>query len=744
MADKKPNFPEIFGNKRNNTLTNSKKGFVYMSGREGNDKYVITDISKGWTEVNDKNIRDNDIENSTLPADLEAKDSILLKNISRENIALFFDVQNPEIPETDETHPEDTLYIIKKDMMDSIVEQFIKFKNGEIDENGEDALQTGAVEIPFYFGDTNNEHGANYIYTIQTDIKGSKPATLEIEKYIATVKKQVVDLLKETNSATASQILFGDDEKARNKLLDIFKKAEMTATIYGTDGKDTLRSATKNDVLIGGKGNDKLYGGNSSTLLFNSGDGNDTVYSGVSNATVSRNGDDGDTLKFNDAKSIGDLRVNAKGYNLVIKHGEGFKDSVTLSNYVKANGTSSIKRIAFSDGSTVDLWKDGTLNKDIPLTVSAENPNKKAKLTGSILNDKITGTKFNDTIKGGAGDDTIIGGAGNDKLYGEAGKNRFVFNFDGQNGFGDDIIYNGKSKKAFAEDTLVFSDSKNSRFSFNDLSFFKSKNDLKITYNYEKSNKNTGSVTLKDYFKTNHSAQTVEIGGTKKSLTVLFEQNGIYTLGKGKINGSSSDDIIFGSDSKDTINSLAGNDVIYTGKGNDTIVFNTLSDGIQNKTITSAGGMNTLQMSKWNVLEEELEFFYNKADNNSMTIKGFGYIGSDGEYDTYKENIEVKINNFNNDYTIVDNKKKKYSLLAGEGHINGTKGNDIIISTGDDNKTISTGSAGDNYVTLMGKNNIVNIGAGNTEIYHTDANGKEFFEDGYTKKNSNDTYNVNV
>ena len=752
MAEgKKPSFPEIFGNKKNNTLTNSKKGFVYMSGREGNDKYVITDISKGWTEVNDKNIRDNDEEYSTLLADPNAKDSILLKNISRENIALFFDVHNPEIPETDKTHPEDTLYIIQKDMMDSIVEQFIKFKNGEIDENGEDALQTGAVEIPFYFGNTNNynngsfgtEYGANYIDTIQTDIKGSKPATLEIEKYIATVKEQVVDLLKETNSATASQILFGDDEKARNKLLDIFKKAEMTATIYGTDGKDTLRSATKNDVLIGGKGNDKLYGGNSSTLLFDSGDGNDTVYSGVSNAAVSRNGDDGDTLKFNDAKSIKDLRVNAKGYNLVIKHGDGFKDSVTLSNYLKADGTSSIKRIAFSDGSAIDLWKDGTLNKDIPLEVFAENPNKKAKLTGSILSDKITGTIYNDTIKGGAGDDTIIGGLGNDKLYGEAGNNSFEFTFNGENGFGDDIVYNGNSKKTIANDTLVFSDSKNSSFSFNDLSFFKTGNDLKITYNYIQASENQGSVTVKDYFKANvdHSVKNVEINGASKSIADLTKTN-IFTEGKGKINGTNNDDIIFGSDKKDTINSLAGNDVIYTGAGNDTIVFNTLGENVDHKEITSTGGRNTLQMSKWNVLEEELEFSYNKNEK-SMTIRGFGQTETNGNDEYYNNNFELKINNFNNDYTIVDNKKKKYSLLAGEENINGTKGNDIIISTGD-NKTISTGAAGNNYVTLMGTNNIVNIGAGNTEIYHTDANGKEFFEEGYTKKNSNDTYNVNV
>lgn len=751
MAEgKKPSFPEIFGNKKNNTLTNSKKGFVYMSGREGSDKYIITDISKGWTEVNDKNIRDNDEEYSTLLADPNAKDSILLKNISRENIALFFDVHNPEIPETDKTHPEDTLYIIKKEMMDPIVDQFIKILRNEIDETSEDALQTGAVEIPFYFGDTNNatngsfgtKYDANYIHTIQTDIKGSKPATLEIEKYIATVKKQVVALLKGTNYATASQMLSSGNDAEKKALLDIFRNAEMTATIYGTDGKDTLRSATKNDVLIGGKGNDKLYGGNSSTLLFDSGDGNDTVYSGVSNAAVSRNGDDGDTLKFNDANSIKDLRVNVKGYNLVIKHGDGFKDSVTLSNYVKADGTSSIKRIAFSDGSTIDLWKDGTLNKDIPLEVFAEKPNKKAKLTGSILSDKITGTDFNDTIKGGAGDDTIIGGLGNDKLYGEAGKNKFEFTFNGKDGFGDDIIYNGNSKKTSANDTLVFKDA-NKNISFDDLSFFKTGNDLKITYDYKKAGANQGSVTVKDYFKANvdHSVKSVEIGEESKSIADLIKTN-IYTEGKGKINGTNNNDIIFGSDKKDTINSLAGDDVIYTGAGNDTIVFNTLGENVDHKEITSTGGINTLQMSKWNVLEEELEFSYNKNEK-SMTIRGFGQTETNGNDEYYNNNFELKINNFNNDYTIVDNKKKKYSLLAGEENINGTKGNDIIISAGD-GKTISTGAAGNNYVTLMGTNNIVNIGAGNTEIYHTDANGKEFFEEGYTKKNSNDTYNVNV
>lgn len=730
MATNNSGFHEILGNDSNDILTNQNRGFSYMSGGKGNDTYIIENLAKSWTTIDDRDYGEND-PTSIDPHD--SNDSLILKNITSKDVVLFFDVVYHPNKEglTSYSHPDDGLYVIKKNAINSVMKQAQKlFVTEDIN-----SLKSGAVDIPYFFGDNNDiqsggnygsKWGGNYINTIQTVDKKGITATLDVQKYINTVKEKVVYFLKSTGKNSAAEVLFSGSATERNQLINIYKNQLIEATYTGTDGNDVIKSGASNDTIIGGKGNDKIYGeAGRNTLTFSMDDGHDTVYSGKGE----------DTIKFTDARSFSNLTFGIKGKNLVINHGNG--DSVELSGYLKSKGNSSIKYIMFSNGQRETLWENDKIHTEL----YAANPNKNSKITGSILNDSITGGNGNDVIKGGAGDDTIIGGAGNDKLYGEAGNNRFEFTFNGNEGFGDDIVYNGKSKKAFAEDTLVFSDSKNSRFSFNDLSFFKTGNDLKVTYNYEKAADNQGSVTVKDYFKINHSAQTVEIGGTKKSLDKVMKENNLYTLGKGKINGTNKGDIIFGSDSKDTINSLAGNDVIYTGKGNDTIVFNTLSDGIQNKTITSAGGMNTLQMSKWNVLEEDLEFFYNKNEK-SMTIRGFEKTETNG-YEEYKENIAITLNKFNNDYTVVDSKKRKYSLLAGTGDINGTKGNDIIISTGD-NKTISTGSAGDKYVTLMGKYNTVNIGAGNTEIYHTDANGKEFFEDGYTKKNSNDTYNVNV
>lgn len=725
---------------KDDTLVNEYSGFTYMTGKAGNDKYIIKNLAKSWTTIDDKEFHD------TYDASVayDKNDSLILENMTSKDVTLFFDVYNPDREgKNAEAYPDDGLYVIKKSAVKSVLSQLQKLAVTE-DIN---SLKSGAVDIPYFFGNNNNiqengnygsEWGGNYINTIQTVDKKGLTSTLDVENYINTVKSKVIEFLKRTGKESATDALFNGTSAEKNELINIYKNTPIDITLNGTDGNDVIKSGAADDTIIGGKGNDKIYGeAGKNTLTFSMGDGNDTVYSGK--------GDD--TIKFTDAESFNDLKFSFKGKDLIIKHGND--DSVTISGWMKSNGKSSVNDIAFSNGSSEKLYtenKDGTLklNDKIQTELYAQNPYKKAKITGSFLNDKITGTDFNDTIKGGAGHDTIIGGAGNDKLYGEAGNNKFEFTFNGKDGFGDDIIYNGNSKKTTAEDTLVFSDSKNSSFSFDDLSFFKTGNDLKVTYNYEKAADNQGSVTVKDYYKTNidHSVKTVEIGGKTTTLADLLAKNGVLTEGKGKINGTNGDDVIFGSDKKDTINSLAGNDIIYTGKGNDTIVFNTLGKDVDHKEITSDGGMNTLQMSKWNVLEEELEFSYNKNEK-SMTIRGFGQTETNGNDEYYNNNFEVKINNFNNDYTIVDNKKKKYSLLAGEGNINGTKGNDIIISTGD-NKTISTGSAGDNYVTLMGKNNIVNIGAGNTEIYHTDANGKEIFEEGYTKKNSNDTYNVNV
>lgn len=181
-------------------------------------------------------------------------------------------------------------------------------------------------------------------------------------------------------------------------------------TLMGGAGNDYLYGGAGNDTLIGGAGNDYLRGDA----------GNDVMIGGLGN----------DHFRIEDA---GDRIVETAG-----------TDSGTDTIYTTLASFNLGATVLAADGMTrtplfaniENLYSSGSGN-----FIGSGNalPNV---LGGNIGNDTLNGGAGNDTLYGGSGNDSLLGGAGNDSLRGNAGNDIL----DGQagadiyvGGAGDDL-----------------------------------------------------------------------------------------------------------------------------------------------------------------------------------------------------------------------------------------------------------------------------------------------------------------
>ena len=393
--------------------------------------------------------------------------------------------------------------------------------------------------------------------------------------------------------------------------------------ITGTDYNDTIKGGNGNDTITGGLGVDTITGGAGKNVInYSKGDGNDIInLTKGENFTLNFTDLSKDDLRFEFTNKNKDLRI----YTLKTSDDE----YITIKNFVKKDVTNnSNTKKGISDTSSVELMFNNAESSRINLrtatdlykaeitknytgtwlseTISAEDYVilKKGEIvedytkkgltikTGGGSN-TVTGSDYSDTIIGGNGGNVITGGYGNDKLTGGKGNNTFIFN----SGDGADTITDAKFG-----DTIKIED-----VDADDLKYIKNGNDLEIYYdeNYDSNNK----IIVKNYFK-NYSVDKLITQDKEISLRDIEYQ----TAGKGKIEGTTKDDILIGSIFADTIRGYAGDDAILGGKGNDklyggtginTFVFN-YNDGID--TIYYEGGTDIIDLS--NIKIDDLNIYY--------------------------------------------------------------------------------------------------------------------------------------
>ncbi|KAA0578723.1 calcium-binding protein [Azospirillum sp. Sh1] len=297
--------------------------------------------------------------------------------------------------------------------------------------------------------------------------------------------------------------------------------------MLGQDGDDRLSGGAGNDTLIGGTGNDTLDGGTGNDVyVYRIGDGRDYI---IDSAGFDR-------IEFGPGIGRGDLYFARFGNDLYIRFRGRPTDEIVVTGRfnMAGDGTSFVERLAFADGSSLDLTRTDIALETVA-TAAAEY------LQGYNVGDRIEGTAGNDTILGYAGNDTLIGGTGSDSIDG---------------GTGDDLI-DGRDDPGTdgASDVIQGRDG-------NDTVLGGGGSDVILG--------GTGDDSLSG-------------GGGNDSID--------GEDGADSIDGDAGADTIYGRAGNDTLAGGAGNDTLYSGVGDDLIRY-----GGGNDTITNEGGYDVLEM----------------------------------------------------------------------------------------------------------------------------------------------------
>lgn len=248
--------------------------------------------------------------------------------------------------------------------------------------------------------------------------------------------------------------------------------------IDGGTGDDTIYGSRRGEnVILGGDGNDNLYGnpspsstwnGYSATSDIQGGAGNDQIQGTRLNDTLS-GGADNDTLSGYSGDDVingddGDDVINGGSGNDTIdggsETGTGQGDvavySGNRSDYIISGDQTGLRIIALTgpDGSDyltdIETLRFADMDVDVATGISGvtlvgtsgddngvgTNP---AALIGTILNDDISGLDGDDRLVGLAGIDTLNGGRGDDILEGGLGDDTL----NGGEGVFDRAVYSG-------------------------------------------------------------------------------------------------------------------------------------------------------------------------------------------------------------------------------------------------------------------------------------------------------------
>ena len=219
------------------------------------------------------------------------------------------------------------------------------------------------------------------------------------------------DSIYSGGSSGAAQVLRGGDG------YDVIQANGMHDVVIGGRGNDTLFG----DVLIGGEGDDVIYGLNDAsggTLYYNLGDGVDRL-SFPNLTVVLGEGITRETLRFEYDVPRGLLRVRFDGH-------EGGLDVPS----------GQVRELRLSDGTSIKQVDVEAIIRTLRMT-----PTEGTDYLDGLdsTNDRLVGLGGDDYLSGNAGDDTLIGGSGNDQLTGGEGNDTYVLD----NESGQDIIYDG-------------------------------------------------------------------------------------------------------------------------------------------------------------------------------------------------------------------------------------------------------------------------------------------------------------
>jgi Ca2+-binding RTX toxin-like protein len=344
-----------------------------------------------------------------------------------------------------------------------------------------------------------------------------------------------------------------------------------------SDDDDTFVGSGADEVVEGGRGNDRLDGGGGiDTLCFENVTtgslgsirvdlaitGSQAIQAGMAYTIISfenirgssyadhLHGDGGDNILWGRA---GNDFLSGRDGNDTLLGGDG----MDWAGYFDASG-----------GVVVDLaitTAQDTISDGIDTLVSIEN------LQGSTFNDILRGDDLNNVMWGEAGDDILDGRGGDDQLFGWVG-NDHLYGRDGDDildgGDGDDFLDAGGGNDELiggegadtldggrGDDTMVGGEG-------DDTYYVDSSRDVVIELGGQGRDHVYSTVTF------NLNGQSIE----DATLIGTLDRNLIGNDGNNVLTGNSGDNIIIGGRGADTMAGGAGDDIYYVDSRNDVVV----------------------------------------------------------------------------------------------------------------------------------------------------------------------------
>ncbi|XPV69995.1 MAG: hypothetical protein ACNI25_05315 [Halarcobacter sp.] len=505
--------------------------------------------------------------------------------------------------------------------------------------------------------------------------------------------------------------------------------------VIGGDSDDILKGTSSQNTLIGGAGNDTLYGlgSNSGADYLDGGEGDEDFVSFNYTSPVDITVDLGkETAQDTDGVNGDDLII----IDIENVEGGGGNDTITGNSSDNTISTLAGDDTIFVSGGddyidggngdeTLGDTVDYTIENGITVTIQDDDSikvNKKSNGEDTLVNienlvasngdDTLNGNDNNNVLYGGAGNDAFNGKDGDDSLYGESGNDSFF------GGLGNDYIDGGAdidtvdySKRTDGVDlTLVNKAGTAYIDTFDD--------GLKVHTSGEEED------TLVDIENVIGSQDHDYIEGDINSNVIKGE------AGDDTLKGAAGDDSIEGGLGNDYIDGGAGADTLKGGEGNDTFIErsnDTNGDLIYGGSESdSSRGSDTVDYSQ---NDQGVILDLNDLGLSSVTI------GSSVN-DHYLSNIENVIGTTGND-TIegdsVDNSLDgnlgtdtiSYANTSSSVTVNlgGAISSDINFDSNNENITASTGqSATSGTDTLSGFENIIGTAHADTLIGDSDTN----------------------
>jgi len=297
--------------------------------------------------------------------------------------------------------------------------------------NGNDTLNGGADDDELYGGadddfivgiggtdlvnggtgiDTNSFQGAGsgVIATIFDDGSGTVSYGT-VDETFAAIENLIGTEFDDTltvsgNLSRTLQGLAGDDTLIGGEGDD---------TLIGAEGNDVLRGRGGDDILQGNAGDDRLNGNDGDDMLF--GHAGDDFFVGIGGVDSIHGGAGIDTNSFQGINTGVTATIN-ESFSGVATHGTVREVFTGIENLTGSDFDDVLS--VFTGIDTIVRGRGG----NDTITSAAGND----RLIGGIGNDILRSGAGNDVSLGGFGNDTLNGGGGNDMLFGEEGDDFFV------------------------------------------------------------------------------------------------------------------------------------------------------------------------------------------------------------------------------------------------------------------------------------------------------------------------------